>query len=71
MKKHWVNFTATLYGSILIEGDESPESAAKYAKRHLSFSGEAEGVDAEINEQQITIEEAYAAPPTAGQRGEK
>ncbi len=50
---------ATIFGAILIEGDESAEEASKYVKRHLSFSCEAECVDGEINEQQIIVEHAF------------
>jgi hypothetical protein len=59
MKKHWVNFTAVIVGSILVEGDESPEKASEYVKRHLCIDAEAEAVDAEINHQEIQIDSAY------------
>lgn len=59
MKKHWVNFTAVVVGSILIEGDESPAKAGEYVKRHLSIEADAEAVDAEINHQEISIDSAY------------
>ena len=56
MKKHWVEFTATIFGSVLVEGDETPKEASEYVKRNLSISSDCEGVDVEINEQQIQIE---------------
>jgi len=71
MKRHWVNFTVTLFGSILVEGDESPAKASEYVKRHLDCSASAEGVDAEINEQQIIIDEAYADSSLKSNGGEK
>ncbi len=62
MKKHWVSFVAVLSGSILIEGDESPREASSYVKKHLSFSADAEGVDAEICDQDISIEHVHLDP---------
>jgi hypothetical protein len=59
MKKHWVEFTAIIFGSILVEGDETPDEASSYVKKHLDITCEAEGVDGEINEKRIVVENAY------------
>jgi len=64
VKKHWVNFIATIHGAVLVEGDDTPEDAGKYVKRHLDISADAEGVDAEINDASITIENCYEDRPT-------
>lgn len=60
-KKHWVEYTATIFGSILVEGDESPQEASDYVKSNLGFFSTAEGIAGEINEQQIVIDHVYEA----------
>lgn len=58
-KKHWVTFTATFIGAVLVEGDEDPLAAGLYVKRHLSISADVEAVDVEINEYDIVIDEVH------------
>ena len=64
MKKHWVNFVATIHCSVLVEGDEGPSLAGAYVKRHINFTGDVEGVDVEINEGEVEIQDCYEDPPT-------